>query len=281
MTDFITIEIPTNGVGRIVLNSPGSANALTNDLLFGLDAALTELSRDPGTRVVILAGAGSDFCIGEDPARRSPQLAGIDTVGNWGGFEAPAMEGYLAYAEEAFFELCWRWRNIPKPIIAEVQGRVAGAGLMLAWICDIIVASDDASFLDHSVALGLNGTPYFALPWEVGIRKAKEMLFSGQSMTASAAERLGMVNRTVARAHLAQETLELAQLIATQPTMGLRLAKMAVNQVQDQQGFYKSLRAAMGLNHVGHGHHWACHGGPNAPGEVQLKEAAFERPPLA
>ncbi len=276
MTDLITMQIPAYGIGRIVLNRPEKANVQTNELLFGLDAALTELSRDPDTRVIIVAAAGEDFCVGEDTTDRNPDLTNIETIGNWGGFQSPAMEGYLAFAEE-IFGLGWRWRNIPKPVIAEVQGRVVGAGLMLAWICDIIVASNDSTFTDPSVAVGVNGTSYFAHAWEVGTRKAKEMLFTSQGLTAKAAERIGMVNRVVARADLAAETLELAQVIATQPTMGVRLAKMAVNQVQDQQGFYRSLRAAMGLNHVAHAEHWARHGGPNDPNEGEQIEAALGR----
>ena len=94
MTDLITMEIPVYGIGRIVLNRPEKANAQTNELLFGLDAALTELSRDPDTRVIILAAAGKDFCIGEDTAKRAPDLANVETIGNWGGFQSPAMEGF-------------------------------------------------------------------------------------------------------------------------------------------------------------------------------------------
>jgi enoyl-CoA hydratase len=260
MSDIIKMEMPAEGICRIVMNRPERGNAQNNELLYALDAALTEASRDVSTRVIILAGEGKHFSSGHDLGQFDQTLEGIDTVGVWGGFSMPAMEGYMAFEEEAYFGLCWRWRNIPKPIIAEVQGKVIAAGLMLAWICDIIVASEDATFADPVVAAGANGVEYFAHPWEVGVRKAKEMLFTGQGISAKTAERLGMVNRVISRDRLTAETLELAQIIAEKPVMGVRLAKMSVNQTQDEQGFYNALRAAMGLQHLSHAQSWAVHG---------------------
>jgi enoyl-CoA hydratase len=260
MSDIIKMEMPAEGICRIVMNRPERGNAQNNELLYALDAALTEASRDVSIRVIILAGEGKHFSSGHDLGQFDQTLEGIDTVGVWGGFSMPAMEGYMAFEEEAYFGLCWRWRNIPKPIIAEVQGKVIAAGLMLAWICDIIVASEDATFTDPVVAAGANGVEYFAHPWEVGVRKAKEMLFTGQGISAKTAERLGMVNRVISRDRLTAETLELAQIIAEKPVMGVRLAKMSVNQTQDEQGFYNALRAARGLQHLSHAQSWAVHG---------------------
>jgi enoyl-CoA hydratase len=265
MNNLVRMEIPAEGVCRVIMNRPERGNAQNNALLYSLDAALTELSRDAGTKVIILAGEGKHFSSGHDFCDVDAQLGGIERVGVWGGFEMPAMEGYMAFEEEAYFGLCWRWRNIPKPLIAEVQGRVIAAGLMLAWVCDLIVASDDATFTDPVVAAGSNGVEYFAHPWEVGVRKAKEMLFTGQGLTAQAAQQLGMVNRVVPPEKLAASTLELAAVIARQPSMGLRLAKMSVNQTQDEQGFYNALRAAMGLQHLSHAQAWAIHGASADP----------------
>jgi enoyl-CoA hydratase len=260
MSDVIKMEMAADGICRIVMNRPERGNAQNNELLYGLDAALTEASRDVSVRVIILAGEGKHFSTGHDLGDFDPLLEGVDTIGVWGGFSMPAMEGYMAFEEEAYFGLCWRWRNIPKPIIAEVQGKVIAGGLMLAWICDLIVASEDATFVDPVVAAGANGVEYFAHPWEVGVRKAKEMLFTGQGMSARTAERLGMVNRVVSLDRLTDETLELAKIIAEKPVMGVRLAKMSVNQTQDEQGFYNALRAAMGLQHLWHAQSFAVHG---------------------
>jgi enoyl-CoA hydratase len=195
MSQTIRIEIPADGIARVVMNRPDRGNAQNNELLYALDAALTELSRDAATRVIILAGEGKHFSTGHDLGQFDATLSGVEPIGVWGGFDSPAMEGYMAFEEEAYFGLCWRWRNIPKPLIAEVQGKVIAAGLMLAWVCDLIVASEEATFTDPVIAAGANGVEYFAHPWEFGVRKAKEMLFTGQGISARAAERLGMVNR--------------------------------------------------------------------------------------
>ncbi|HAB44730.1 MAG TPA: enoyl-CoA hydratase, partial [Gammaproteobacteria bacterium] len=127
--------------------------------------------------------------------------------------------------------MCWRWRNIPKPIIAEVQGKVIAGGLMLIWVCDMIIASDDASFSDPVVAFGVNGVEYFAHPWEVGVRKAKEMLFTGEAISAEDAKSFGMVNHVVPRAELTEFTTDMAEHIAQRPSFGLKLAKQSVNQM--------------------------------------------------
>ncbi len=136
---------------------------------------------------------------------------------------------------------------------------IAG-GLMLVWVCDLIVASDDATFSDPVVAFGVNGVEYFAHPWEVGVRKAKEMLFTGDAIDAAEAKSLGMVNHVVARDALEPFTLDLATRIATRPSMGLKLAKQSVNQAQDAQGLWQALQAAMSLQQLGHSHNAQVHG---------------------
>ena len=108
----------------------------------------------------------------------------------------------MAWEEELYFQMCWRWRNIPKPLIAAAQGKTIAGGLMLLWVADIIVAADDALFSDPVVGMGVNGVEYFAHPWEFGARKAKELLFTGDWVTAADAHRLGMVNQVVPAAEL-------------------------------------------------------------------------------
>lgn len=280
MSDTIIMETPAPEVVRVILNRPKNGNAQTNEMLYALDAALMSAARDKRVKVIIIAGAGRHFSTGHDLSEWDEHLRGETPVGPWGGFDAPAQEGYMAYEEEVFFGLCWRWRNIPKPIIAEVQGRVIAAGLMIAWICDLIVASKDATFTDPVVAAGANGVEYFAHPWEFGVRKAKEMLFTGRALTADAALRAGMVNQVVEADKLSETCLALAEEIAVQPAQGLRLAKMAVNQSQDEQGFYNALRSAMGFQHVFHAQQWALYGAssdPNAPDEIKK---VIMKPPL-
>jgi len=277
---LVKMQYPAEGICRIVLDRPKKANAQNNRLLYELDECLTKASRDENTRVIILAGEGRHFSSGHDLSEQDPSLANIDLIGVWGGFGRPAQEGYMAFEEEAYFGLCWRWRNIPKPTIAEVQGRVIAAGLMLVWVCDLVVAADTATFVDPVVAAGANGVEYFAHPWEVGFRKAKEMLFTGQALTAHAAERAGMVNRVVPPTLLQQETLDLAKSIARMPSMGTRLAKMSVNQTQDEQGFYSALRSAMALQHLFHAQQWALHGTHADSSTADLIGAVLKQPPL-
>jgi enoyl-CoA hydratase len=176
----------------------------------------------------------------------------------------------MAIEEEIYLGLCWRWRNFPKPTIAEVQGKVIAGGLMLVWVCDLIVAADDAEFSDPVVAFGLNGHEYFVHPWEVGARQAKQMLFTGDAITARRAYELGMVNEVVPPGSLESSTRELAERIAGRPTMGLKLAKQAVNQALDAQGQWAAIQAAFSLHELGHSHNMQVHKLPIDPSGVDV-----------
>ena len=141
---------------------------------------------------------------------------------------------------------------------------------MLAWVCDLIIAAEDATFSDPVVAFGVNGVEYFGHPWEFGVRKAKELLFTGGAIGAQEAKTLGMVNHVIPRDELEAFTLELAKRIALRPAMGLRLAKQSVNQAQDAQGFWSALNAAMSLQQLGHSHNAEVHGYPVDPEGMKL-----------
>ncbi len=123
---------------------------------------------------------------------------------------------------EVYLGMCRRWREIPKPTIASVQGACIAGGLMLAWVCDLIVASDDAFFSDPVVRMGIPGVEYFAHPWVLGTRFAKEILYTGDRFSAQRAYEVGMVNRVVPREELESETLALAARIAEMPRFGSR-----------------------------------------------------------
>lgn len=282
MYQTIRYETPAERVARIVLARPERANAQNNTLLYELDDAFRCAGADDEIRAVILAADGKMFSSGHDlaPEEWDPTLKGVDPVGVWGGFGLPGIEGHWAYEEEAYLGLCSRWRNFPKPVIAAVQGKVIAGGLMLVWVCDLVVASDDASFHDPVVAFGMNGVEYFAHPWECGARRAKEMLFTGRGFSAAAAQRFGMVNRVVPRDRLEAEALALAGEVVRQPSMGLKLAKMAVNQTQDVQGLHNALRAAMGLQQMGHAHNLACHGDIGHPDGYGLVRTLVREEPL-
>lgn len=245
---------------RIVLARPETRNAQDKQMLYELNDAFDRAAADETVRVIILAADGPHFSSGHDLRDLRNPMSDHDPVGTWREYDKPAAEGYLAIEQEIYLGLCWRWRNIPKPTIAEVHGKVIAGGLMLVWPCDLIVASDDAEFSDPVVALGVNGCEYFVHPYELGARKAKEMLFTGRAISATEAAALGMVNKVVPRARLKHETLELARTIAARPSFGLKLAKMAVNHAQDAQGMWATLQAALGWHHLGHAHNREVHG---------------------
>jgi enoyl-CoA hydratase len=252
-------ETPAAGVARIVLNRPEARNAQDKRLLYELNIALDAAAHDDAVKVVILAAEGPHFSSGHD-LRDESQMSEFERVTTWGGFDAPGMEGYFAQEQELYLGLCWRWRDLPKPTIAQVHGRVIAAGLMLVWPCDLIVASEDAEFSDPVVALGANGVEFFAHPFELGARKAKQMLFTGAAISAQEAHRLGMVNEVVAREELEVATLELAERIARRPAFALRLAKLTVNQSLDIQGLRSSIEAAFGYHQLAHAHSVQQHG---------------------
>ena len=265
----IRYEAPVPGVVRIVLNRPEMSNAQDKRLTYELNRAFDQAALDNDVKVIILAAEGAHFSSGHD-LRDSSDISEFETVGTWGGFDLPGAEGVMAGEEELYFGMCWRWRNLPKPTIAQVHGKTIAGGLMLIWVCDLIIASEDATFSDPVVAFAVNGVEYFAHPWELGVRKAKEILFTGETITAEEARQLGMVNRVVPRQDLEEYTLELAEKIAARPSMGLKLAKQSVNQAQDAQGFWTALQAAMSLQQLAHTNNLLLHGAVGDPSGAEV-----------
>ncbi len=277
----VLYEEPSDGVARIVLNRPDKANAQNLQMLYGLNEALDKAAADDSVRVIIVAAAGKHFSSGHGPMGGDGDYRLRDVaIGTSLGFSQPGPEGHWAFEEEVFFGLCWRWRNIPKPTIAEVQGKVIAGGLMLVWPFDLVVAAEGATFQDPVVAFGVNGVEYFGHPWEFGVRKAKEMLFTGRAITAKTAKEIGMVNRVVPDDQLASATLDLAKEIAEQPMMGLKTAKESVNHMQNSQGLYDSLRAAMTLQQLSHSHNKVVHGSPVEPSGGEAVRDLIRKPPL-
>ena len=158
------------------------------------------------------------------------------------------------FESRRFLEYSLRWRNVPKPSIAAVQGVCISGGLLLCWPCDLIVAADNASFSDPVVNMGIGGVEYHGHTWEWGARKAKELLFTGRRMTAQEAERLGVINAVVPLDELRDAARALAAEIATKHPFALRQAKRAVNQTLDVQGFYAAIQSVFDIHQTGHGH---------------------------
>ncbi|WP_089104819.1 enoyl-CoA hydratase [Streptomyces hyaluromycini] len=239
-----------DGIATITLNRPEAANAQTMALLDDLDAAWTRAARDETVRVVVLKANGRHFSAGHDLKDR------------WPGPGEITLEWIYDAETRRYLEYSLKWRNIPKPTIAAVQGKCIAAGLMLCWPCDLIVAAENAEFSDPVVHMGIGGVEYHGHTWELGPRKAKEILFTGRALTAQEAEQVGMVNKVVPLAELGSATDELAKRIAQMPPFGLRQAKRAVNQTLDVQGFYAALQSVFDIHQTGHGNALSVGGYP-------------------
>lgn len=241
----------SEGVAVISLNRDDKRNAQNNQMTYELNHCFDLAARDSDVKVIVLRAEGKHFSSGHDLRDRSSHLD-FPQVFPQSPFTGEGQEGMMAHEEEVYFNMCWRWRNIPKPVIAAAQGKTIAGGLMLLWVADIIIAADDATFSDPVVAFGVNGVEYFGHPWELGARKAKELLFTGDSITAQEAMTLGMVNKVVEAANLDAATIEMAQTIAKRPGFALKLAKESVNQALEAQGQYTAMKAAFSLQHLGH-----------------------------
>ncbi|MBC6448265.1 enoyl-CoA hydratase [Actinokineospora xionganensis] len=241
----------------VTMNRPEFRNAQNSAMTYALDAAFARAVDDPEVKVIVLAGAGKHFSAGHDigtPGRDVDVSFDRKAVLWWDHVDRAGGDQRFARESEVYLGMCRRWREIPKPVIAMVQGACIAGGLMLAWVCDLIVCSDDAFFSDPVVRMGIPGVEYFAHPWVLGPRAAKEFLFTGDRFDAAWALRNGMVNRVVPRDSLEAEVEALAGRIAEMPQFGLALTKKAVNQAEDQMGMRAGMDSVFGLHHFAHAH---------------------------
>jgi enoyl-CoA hydratase len=256
MADEVLYDV-RDRIAVITLNRPEYANAQNSAMTYALDAAFGRAVNDDRVSVLVLAGAGKHFCGGHDigtPGRDVDQSFDRQAVLWWDHVGKAGADARYAREMEVYLGMCRRWREIPKPVIAMVHGACIAGGLMLAWVCDLIVAADDAFFADPVVRMGIPGVEYFAHPWMLGPRLAKEVLFTGGRFGAERAYQAGMVSRVVPRASLKAVTFELAGQVAEMPPFGLALAKRAVNQCEDLMGMRPGMDAVFGLHHLAHAH---------------------------
>jgi enoyl-CoA hydratase len=216
-------------VATVTLNRPERKNAQSRALLEEMDAAFARAADDDAVRVIVLAGTGDTFSAGHDLSA---------TEGAARAELAPGIKGRYKRVWDLYIDIGLRWRNLPKPTIAAVQGYCIFGGWMIATAMDLIIAADDAKFLASHFQ-------YFSVPYDIPPRKAKELLFEFRFMHADEAERAGLVNRVVPRDRLMEEALALAHRIALQDPFSLRLAKLSVNQAQDEMGYSTFVRSAL------------------------------------
>ncbi|HEY7107236.1 MAG TPA: enoyl-CoA hydratase [Acidimicrobiia bacterium] len=244
--EFIEYAVDDN-VGVITLNRPEKANAQHRPLLVELNDAFETATADDDVHVVVLQANGKHFSAGHDLAFGRQQASN--------GEAARPFTIADLYTSEAKYYLGYSmaWRNIPKPTIAAVQGKCVAAGLMLCWPCDLIIAADNAEFSDPTARMGLAGVEYMAHAWELGPRKAKELLFRSTAISAGEAMELGMVNKVVPLADLRHEAMTWARDIATLDPIMTRLIKRGINGTLDTMGFTASLDHHFDIHELAHG----------------------------
>jgi enoyl-CoA hydratase len=230
--DLATVLYEVDGpVATITMNRPDVANAQDTALIDDLDAAFDAADADDAVRVVILAGAGRHFSSGHD----LKALVGQGEPDEWVRLrETP--EGKRRHEQVMYFDRCVKIYHFRKPTIAAVHGSCIAAGLMLACMCDLIVAADDAVFQNPVLRMTGAGVELLVEPWELGIRKAKEFLLTGDRIDAAEAWRLGMVNRVVPTHNLAEATREMADKIALVPPVTAQVVKDSINHTFELMG---------------------------------------------
>ena len=231
-TAFDTIEYTVNGaVATITLNRPEVANAQDTQLIDELDAAFDLAGADDDVRVVVMAANGRHFSAGHD----LKALVGDVEPDKW-RLMRDTPEGKFHHEKTMYFDRCLKIRDFPKPTIAAVHGKCIAAGVMLACMCDLIVASEDASFQNPVLRMTGAAVEILIEPWEMPPRKAKEFLLTAQTLTAADAERMGMVNRVVPRDELAAAVQEMADAIALVPPATAAVVKRSINKTLELMG---------------------------------------------
>jgi len=205
-----------NGIGSITLNRPDSLNSLSFKLAKELEHISDEIASDDSVRVVIITGSGRAFSAGAD--LKEIMMQGEASLGTW-----------LSKGEPLPF--FGKIENLDKPVIAAINGLAIGGGCELALVCDLRIASSTAKFGFGEIKIGVipAGGGTVRSPRIMGIAKAKEMLFFGDTIDAQEAYRLGLVNKVVAPESLLDEAKRWAQTLAQRPPLALKAAKSCVN----------------------------------------------------
>ena len=219
-------------IGVITLDRPAYRNAQSYRMLDEIDAAFEAAAADEKVRVVIVRGAGGVFSTGHDLG--TPEdLAYRAALG-----AQPGIQVYDQF-KRYNLDLLLKWRGFPKPTVAMVEGYCIYAGWMLAAAMDVVFAAADAEFLPGFVE-------YMSVPWDIGVRRAKEVVFESRFLTASEAADHGLVNRVLAPADLERGTFAWARRVAENSPEALRMAKIQMNKAQDAQGFTRALEDSLG-----------------------------------
>ena len=253
-TQPVAYEV-SDGTAYVTLNRPDFRNAQNSVMTYSLDNAFIKAVEDDSVKVIVLRANGRHFSAGHDigTPERDHHVEYTNRAAIWWDHTTRGGgDRRLARETEVYVQMCRRWREIPKPMIAQVHGACIAGGLMLAWVCDFIVAADDAFFSDPVVKMGIPGVEYFAHAFVLGPRRAKEILYTGSRFGAVEALQWGMLNHVVPRDELQAKVDEIAGEIKGMPAFGLTLAKKVINSNEDQMGLQTSLDTAFGWHMFAH-----------------------------
>ena len=236
-------------VATITLTRADKANAQNERMLDELHESFLRAEADDEVRVIVLRAEGKHFSAGHDMGG-SDDEQDRDRFGEDGKYY---LDRLYRWEAKKYLGYSWYWRNIPKPTIGAIQGKAIAGALNLIFPLDLLVAAEDAQFSDPVVLMAIGGVEYHGHTWDMGARRAKDMLFTGRVFTAEDARQIGLVREVVPRDELWDRTDALANQIATRNPFGLAQAKRAVNQTLDVQGYYTALQSVFDIHHTGHG----------------------------
>jgi len=274
---IIEYEVREN-IAIVSINRPERANAQNDDITYGLDAAFKRACYDNDVQVIVLRSTGKHFSAGHDiGVRNDAEVLPEQRATLWYDYrDSVGAERQYVREHEVFLGMCRRWREIPKPMIAAVPGACIAGGLMLAWVCDLIIAADDAFFADPVVSMGVPGVEYSAHAFEMSPRIAREFLMLGERMSAQRAYEVGMVNRVAPRERLDDEAFAMAKRLAERPRFALALTKQALNMVDDIRGKKSAIDAMFALHHVGQAHNQMLTGQVSLNRDVEKMKKALD-----
>lgn len=231
MEENVVLYETRGPIALVTMNRPKYRNAQSYHLLDDLDAAFKRAVDDAGVKVIVLRGAGGNFSSGHDLG--TPEQVELRAERNLPTDGIGFYETFRHYN----YDLTIGWRNIPKPTIAMVEGFCIFGGWMIACAMDLVFAGEQAQFLPALLE-------YYSVPWDLGFRKTKELLFEMRFLTAPEAMEAGFVNRVYPEAKLEEQTMLYATRVAENSTAALRMAKLATNKIQDVQGYTASVEGA-------------------------------------
>ncbi|MDO8687489.1 MAG: enoyl-CoA hydratase [Dehalococcoidales bacterium] len=224
------------GIIKIMMNRPEKRNAMDPLMLDELEEAWTQAAYDEDVRVIIYGGTGKDFCSGHDLSDQREEARKGTRVRKINDTRLTGVEGRLKKEDYVYLNQAYTVRNIGKPTIAMVQGNCVGAGWMAAAVCDLIVASDDAQFINPMLRMATGATEILFEAYDLGFRKAKEILWTGEPVSAQEGKELGFISRVATRENLEEETLNLARRISMNMPIAVSLIKKSINQAWDLMG---------------------------------------------